>query len=95
MQAGTDATELLSRVRRDLAVVSEQQRVGARLMEKARAHAQNLGMKRLLLGVYAENKPAIAFYERLGYERTSVRLALIGNDGPTGGYYYFDQVLPW
>ena len=33
MQAGTDATELLSRVRRDLAVVSEQQRVGARLME--------------------------------------------------------------
>ncbi len=27
--------------------------------------------------------------------RTSVRLALIGNDGPTGGYFYFDQVLPW
>lgn len=33
MQASTDATELLSRIRRDLAVVSEQQRVGARLME--------------------------------------------------------------
>lgn len=27
--------------------------------------------------------------------RTSVRLALIDIDGPTGGYYYFDQVLPW
>lgn len=27
--------------------------------------------------------------------RTSVQLALIDNDGPTGGYYYFDQVLPW
>jgi NAD(P)-dependent dehydrogenase (short-subunit alcohol dehydrogenase family) len=27
--------------------------------------------------------------------RTSVQLALIGNDGPTGGFYYFDQVLPW
>ena len=27
--------------------------------------------------------------------RTSVRLALVDNDGPTGGYYYFDQVLPW
>jgi len=27
--------------------------------------------------------------------RTSVRLALIDNDGPTGGYHYFDQVLPW
>ncbi len=27
--------------------------------------------------------------------RTSVRLALIDNAGPTGGYYHFDQVLPW
>ena len=27
--------------------------------------------------------------------RTSVRLALIDNDGPTGGYFYLDQVLPW
>ena len=27
--------------------------------------------------------------------RTSVRLALIDNDGPTGGYFHFDQVLPW
>lgn len=27
--------------------------------------------------------------------RTSVQLALIGNDGPTGGFFYFDQVLPW
>ena len=27
--------------------------------------------------------------------RTSVRLALIDDAGPTGGYYYFDQVLPW
>ncbi|MBS0215179.1 MAG: SDR family oxidoreductase [Proteobacteria bacterium] len=27
--------------------------------------------------------------------RTSVQLALVGNDGPTGGYFYFDQVLPW
>ncbi|KAF1723015.1 SDR family oxidoreductase [Pseudoxanthomonas wuyuanensis] len=27
--------------------------------------------------------------------RTSVRLALIDNDGPTGGFFYLDQVLPW
>ena len=27
--------------------------------------------------------------------RTSVRLALIDEDGPNGGYYYRDQVLPW
>jgi len=27
--------------------------------------------------------------------RTSVRLALVGEDGPHGGFFYFDQVLPW
>jgi NAD(P)-dependent dehydrogenase (short-subunit alcohol dehydrogenase family) len=27
--------------------------------------------------------------------RTSVRFALLDEDGPTGGYYYLDQVLPW
>ena len=27
--------------------------------------------------------------------RTSVRLALIDDDGPTGGFFYFDQALPW
>lgn len=27
--------------------------------------------------------------------RTSVRLALIDDAGPTGGYFYLDEVLPW
>ncbi|ATD66494.1 short-chain dehydrogenase [Luteimonas chenhongjianii] len=27
--------------------------------------------------------------------RTSVRLALIDEAGPTGGYFYLDEVLPW
>jgi NAD(P)-dependent dehydrogenase (short-subunit alcohol dehydrogenase family) len=27
--------------------------------------------------------------------RTSVRLALIDPSGPTGGYFYLDQALPW
>lgn len=27
--------------------------------------------------------------------RTSVQLALIGADGPNGGYFYLDQELPW
>ncbi|WP_454828980.1 SDR family oxidoreductase [Pseudoxanthomonas wuyuanensis] len=27
--------------------------------------------------------------------RTSVRLALIDDNGPQGGYYYLEQVLPW
>lgn len=61
--------------------------VGARLMEKARTHAQNLGMKRLLLGVYAENKRAIAFYERLGYVVVGAR------DFRVGEHTYHDLVL--
>lgn len=27
--------------------------------------------------------------------RTSVMLALVDKDGPTGGFFYMDQVLPW
>ena len=27
--------------------------------------------------------------------RTSVRLALVGDDGPNGGYFHVDKVLPW
>jgi len=27
--------------------------------------------------------------------RTSVRLALIGDDGPNGGFFYLDESLPW
>jgi NAD(P)-dependent dehydrogenase (short-subunit alcohol dehydrogenase family) len=27
--------------------------------------------------------------------RTSVRLALVGDDGPSGGFFYMDEVLPW
>lgn len=27
--------------------------------------------------------------------KTSVRLALIDDDGPTGGYFYLDESLPW
>jgi hypothetical protein len=27
--------------------------------------------------------------------RTSVRLATLGDDGPTGGYFHMDLALPW
>ncbi len=27
--------------------------------------------------------------------RTSAWLAMIGDDGPTGGYFHFDEALPW
>jgi NAD(P)-dependent dehydrogenase (short-subunit alcohol dehydrogenase family) len=27
--------------------------------------------------------------------KTSVRLATLGEDGPTGGYFYMDEALPW
>ena len=27
--------------------------------------------------------------------KTSVRLAMLGEDGPSGGYFYLGEVLPW
>jgi NAD(P)-dependent dehydrogenase (short-subunit alcohol dehydrogenase family) len=27
--------------------------------------------------------------------KTSVQLAMLGEDGPSGGYFYLDEVLPW
>lgn len=57
MQAITDATELLSRIRHDLAVVSEQQRVGARLM----------GILHEAEGLLEGGRPAEVVKARLAY----------------------------
>ena len=44
-------------------------KVGTRLMEAAADRARALGVKRLWLEVLEQNAPAIALYEKLGYER--------------------------
>jgi len=43
------------------------QRLGARLAEAALAKATAIGLERVQLEVYADNAPAIALYERLGF----------------------------
>jgi len=54
------------------------QRIGARLMDAARAHARAHGFTRLLLGVYSGNDAAIGFYERLGYRKMGRRSFKVG-----------------
>jgi ribosomal protein S18 acetylase RimI-like enzyme len=52
--------------------------IGRRLMEQARSHALAHNVRRLLLGVYARNREAIHFYEKLGYRAVGQRQFQIG-----------------
>jgi ribosomal protein S18 acetylase RimI-like enzyme len=56
--------------------------VGLHLMKQATEHAQAAEAKRLLLGVYAQNLRAIAFYRRQGFLEVGRRTFHIG----TGTY---------
>lgn len=53
--------------------------LGRRLMNEAIAFARQTGCGRLLLGVYAKNYSAIAFYERCGFRKIGERRFLVGN----------------
>ena len=61
--------------------------IGAALMRAAIDEAIALGATRLLLGVYAHNRDAIAFYRKAGYEAVGQRRFLVG------GREYDDQIL--
>lgn len=61
--------------------------LGRRLLEAAEAHARAQGAQRLLLGVYKANASALAFYDRVGFERIGER------DFDVGGVVYSDWVL--
>ncbi len=52
--------------------------LGRRLMDAAREYAMSQGAARLLLGVYARNSAAVAFYRRLGYEQIGTRTFQVG-----------------
>src|SRR5208283_4651286 len=52
--------------------------LGRRLMESARRHAFEQRAQRLLLGVYARNLAALAFYARLGYTTVGHRIFHVG-----------------
>jgi ribosomal protein S18 acetylase RimI-like enzyme len=61
--------------------------IGRRLMDAAREHAKAAGCPRLLLGVYAQNTAAIAFYQSLGYVPVGTR------DFKVGTNTYHDLIL--
>jgi RimJ/RimL family protein N-acetyltransferase len=49
--------------------------IGAALMEAAEEWARDVGIRKLELHVFPHNGPAIALYEKLGYEREGFRRA--------------------
>jgi len=53
--------------------------IGRRLMDAARAHAQQHSGRRLLLGVYSQNSAAISFYQALGYQTVGSRTFRVGD----------------
>lgn len=61
--------------------------LGHRLMEEVLRAARERGTRRLLLGVYSRNEPALAFYARMGFVRTGTRNFRVG------GNDYFDYIL--
>lgn len=55
------------------------QRVGQRLMDAAVEQARARGAGRVLLGVYAGNHDALAFYQRCGFHRIGQRSFRVGD----------------
>lgn len=53
--------------------------LGAALMGRATRHAEEMGAKRLLLGVFAGNVRALAFYRRHGFEKIGDRRFRVGS----------------
>ena len=61
--------------------------LGKRLLGEAIEHARGVGAARLLLGVYAQNHSAIAFYAKQGFKHFADRQFVVG------GTAYDDRVL--
>ena len=53
--------------------------LGAALMGRAVSHAEAIGAKRLLLGVFVGNLRALAFYRRHGFDKIGERHFRVGN----------------
>ena len=60
---------------------SRRQGVGTALMEAAERWARKAGIQKLELHVFPHSEPAIALYERLGYEREGLRRHHYRRDG--------------
>lgn len=51
---------------------------GRQLMDTALAHARSRGCQRVLLGVYAHNQAALAFYGKVGFTKVGTRTFRVG-----------------
>lgn len=61
--------------------------LGRQLVSHAVSHARAEGARKLLLGVYAHNRQAIAFYERAGFGKVGARKFTVG------GRDYDDHIM--
>jgi ribosomal-protein-alanine N-acetyltransferase len=68
-EVGGEAEILNFAVRR----AARRQGIGTRLLREAISHAQNTGARVVFLEVRASNQPAIAFYERQGFQQIGRR----------------------
>jgi len=57
--------------------------VGAALMQTCLAESADAGFRTIWLGVWEKNEPAIAFYERWGFEIVGSHIFLLGSDEQT------------
>ncbi len=83
----TDTTEDLELKRIYLLSKFQGGGLGKRLVSTAIDYAKTTSAKRLLLGVYAENKNAIGFYQHMGFEQLGTRKFNVG------GVSYDDNIL--
>ncbi|MEP7312024.1 MAG: GNAT family N-acetyltransferase [Pseudomonadota bacterium] len=65
----------------------QRQGMGRRLIDAAAVAAREGGSRRLLIGVYSLNLGALAFYERLGFQRAGERTFRVGASD------FFDYLL--
>jgi ribosomal protein S18 acetylase RimI-like enzyme len=61
--------------------------LGKRLVSTAITHSISARARRLLLGVYAHNEPAIGFYKHLGFKKLGARRFNVG------GAHYDDSIM--
>jgi GNAT superfamily N-acetyltransferase len=65
----------------------QNQGLGRAMMQAATDWARARGARRLLLGVYTRNEPALAFYARMGFDRVGERQFHVGENE------YHDHIL--
>lgn len=72
----------------------KQQGLGTLLMQKAIEEAIKLNKTKLWLGVWEKNQPAIAFYQKMGFEKFGSHTFYLGNEKQTDELMQKEIVKP-